>query len=154
MGMKALSIRQPWAWAVINAGKDIENRNWLTRLRGRFWVHAAKGVTRWEYEDAAETIEQVSGLVPPPLKDIERGGLIGSVDLVNCVTDSPSPWFGGRFGFVLIDPMPMEFFPLSGTLGFFDIVIGAEDSRYTARLREAQERIKIYNRDMLGQAGT
>lgn len=26
--MIALSIRQPWAWLIINAGKDIENRDW------------------------------------------------------------------------------------------------------------------------------
>ena len=32
--MKALSIRQPWAWAIINAGKDIENRQWPTKFRG------------------------------------------------------------------------------------------------------------------------
>lgn len=24
----ALSVRQPWAWAIIHAGKDIENRTW------------------------------------------------------------------------------------------------------------------------------
>lgn len=24
----ALSIRQPWAWAILCAGKDIENRSW------------------------------------------------------------------------------------------------------------------------------
>lgn len=26
----ALSIRQPWAWAILHAGKDIENRDWHT----------------------------------------------------------------------------------------------------------------------------
>ncbi len=25
--MLALSIRQPWAWAIIHAGKDVENRS-------------------------------------------------------------------------------------------------------------------------------
>ena len=29
--MKALSLRQPWAWAVVHAGKSIENRRWNTR---------------------------------------------------------------------------------------------------------------------------
>ena len=28
--MKALTIKQPWAWAIIHAGKDIENRDWVT----------------------------------------------------------------------------------------------------------------------------
>jgi hypothetical protein len=49
--MKALSIRQPWAWLILHAGKDIENRDWPTRFRGRFLIHAAKGMTRDEYEN-------------------------------------------------------------------------------------------------------
>ncbi len=31
----ALSIRQPWAWLIIHACKDVENRDWPTRVRGR-----------------------------------------------------------------------------------------------------------------------
>jgi len=50
--LPVLSIRQPWAWAIVHAGKDIENRNWPTRFRGRFLIHAAKGCTREEYLDA------------------------------------------------------------------------------------------------------
>lgn len=48
----ALSIRQPWAWLIIHGGKDIENRTWPTRFRGRVAVHAGKGMTRDEYEAA------------------------------------------------------------------------------------------------------
>ena len=32
----ALTIRQPWAWAILHASKDIENRGWSTNFRGRF----------------------------------------------------------------------------------------------------------------------
>ena len=39
--MKALSIRQPWAWLILHGGKDIENRTWATKLRGRVLIHAA-----------------------------------------------------------------------------------------------------------------
>jgi len=28
--MKAITIKQPWAWAIVFAGKDIENRSWRT----------------------------------------------------------------------------------------------------------------------------
>ena len=38
--MKALTLRPQWAWFVVNGHKDIENRSWPTRLRGRIWVHA------------------------------------------------------------------------------------------------------------------
>ena len=40
--MKVLSVRQPWAWAIIHGGKDVENRNWDTKFRGRLAIHAGK----------------------------------------------------------------------------------------------------------------
>ena len=52
--MLALSIRQPWAWLIVHGWKDIENRTWRTRVRGRFLIHAAKGMTNREYLDAIE----------------------------------------------------------------------------------------------------
>jgi hypothetical protein len=38
--MKALTPCPTWAWFVVNGYKDIENRSWPTRLRGRIWVDA------------------------------------------------------------------------------------------------------------------
>ena len=38
--MKALSIKQPWAWLICAGYKDIENRDWSTKFRGRIYVHA------------------------------------------------------------------------------------------------------------------
>lgn len=38
--MKALSVRQPWAWAITAAGKDVENRSWTTGYRGLVAIHA------------------------------------------------------------------------------------------------------------------
>lgn len=120
--MKALSIRQPWAWLILNAGKDIENRGWRTHLRGRVLIHAAKGMTREEYEIAAEARlpESVSF---PAFDSLERGGIVGSVEIVRCVISSPSPWFTGPYGFVLRDPQPMTFRPCRGSLGFFEVVL-------------------------------
>ncbi|WP_206002040.1 ASCH domain-containing protein [Paraburkholderia aromaticivorans] len=43
--MKALSIRQPWAWLIVKGHKDIENRTWSTRFRGRVLIHA--GARLW-----------------------------------------------------------------------------------------------------------
>jgi len=42
--MKALSIRQPWAFAIFRLGKDIENRTWATAHRGLLVIHAASRV--------------------------------------------------------------------------------------------------------------
>lgn len=118
----ALSIRRPWAWAIINAGKDIENRDWATRFRGTVCIHAAKGMTRDEYEDAADFIGRTTAWksLVPDRHALERGGIIGVAEIVGCVEASPSPWFFGRYGFVLANVQPVEFIPVRGALGFFD----------------------------------
>jgi len=120
--MLALSIRQPWASLIINHGKDIENRGWSTRVRGRILVHAAKGCSRTELQDGLHTASMTLGhRVVAELESIQRGGFIGTVEIVDCVTDSDTPWFYGPFGFVLRDPQPIDFVPWRGQLGFFDV---------------------------------
>lgn len=121
--MKALSIRQPWAWLILNAGKDVENRDWPTPFRGRFLIHASKGMTREEYENGSDMLWLDPGVQLPPFEKLERGGIVGSVELVDCVEESESEWFFGRYGFVLRDPQPMIFEPCKGRLGFFNIDI-------------------------------
>lgn len=124
--MKALSIRQPWAWLIMNAGKDIENRVWNTPVRGRVLVHAAKGMTVDEFEDADAFAAKITHNYDrigkyPVFEDLERGGIVGSVEIVDCVRVSGSPWFVGPFGFILRDPQPLPFRPLKGALGFFEV---------------------------------
>jgi hypothetical protein len=131
--MKALSIRQPWAWLILHAGKDIENRDWPTQLRGRFLIHASKGMTREEYEDGAETYWIIAHKVLPHFQMLDRGGIVGSVDLVDCVQASKSLWFFGRYGFVLRDPKPLPFEPVRGALGFFEVPSNTELSRARRR---------------------
>lgn len=120
--MKALSIRQPWAWLILNAGKDIENRDWHTPVRGRVLVHAGKGMTRDEYEGAADTLAVIRPeLELPPLEALERGGIVGEVEIIDCVHHSNSPWFFGNYGFVLRNAKPITFRPFRGMLGFFEV---------------------------------
>lgn len=119
--MKALSIRQPWAWLIVHAGKNIENRSWRTHYRGRFLVHAAKGMTRQEYDDAKAWAHACGVSEVPAFRDLKRGGVIGSVELVNVLDHSDSPWFMGPKAFVLRDPQPLAFMPLRGRLGFFEV---------------------------------
>ena len=118
----ALSIRQPWAWLILYAGKDIENRDWPTKHRGPFLIHASKGMTRDEYENGLNTLDEIRpSLALPPFEDLPRGGIVGSVILADCVNDSDSPWFFGDFGFVLRDATPLPFRPYKGALGFFRV---------------------------------
>ena len=118
--MKALSIRQPWAWLIIYAGKDIENRVWRSYYRGPILVHASSGMTPAEYEDAEDFAHSI-GVELPAFEQLPRGGIVGSVDVIDCVSQSQSRWFNGPFGFVLSNPKALEFRPLPGKLGFFDV---------------------------------
>ncbi len=122
----ALSIRQPWAWAIINAGKDIENRDWSTRFRGPVCIHAAKGMTKGEFNSFIDLARvylreghwKEGAWVPFP-EDLQKGGIVGTAEIVDCVEASNSPWFSGRYGFVLRNVQPVEFIPCRGALGFF-----------------------------------
>lgn len=123
--MRALSIRQPWAWAIIHAGKDIENRSWPTNYRGPFLIHAAKAMTRREYDDCLHACIIATGRFPgdlaiPAFDQLERGGIVGKARIVDCISSSQSPWFFGPYGFVLADVEPVTFQPCKGALGFFN----------------------------------
>ncbi len=48
--MKALAVRQPYAWLIVNEHKKVEYRPWLTHYRGRFFVHANKAIDNAEVE--------------------------------------------------------------------------------------------------------
>ena len=111
--MKALSIQQPWAWAILN-GKDIENRSWYTPVRGRILIHAGK---KLDY-DGVMFLQTMNVIAP---KNLPLGGIVGSVELVDCVTKSDSPWFFGKYGFVLKNPVELPFVQYRGQLGFFDV---------------------------------
>lgn len=123
--MKALSIRQPSAWLIVNGHKDIENRDWATSYRGPILVHASKGMTRDEYQDAADTARAATnGLVKlPPFEELERGGIVGRATITGCVAAHPSPWFFGKFGFVLEARFPLPFQPCRGHLSFFEVPV-------------------------------
>lgn len=43
-GPRAITVRQPWAWAIAHRGKDVENREWATSWTGPLLIHAGKGI--------------------------------------------------------------------------------------------------------------
>lgn len=131
--MKALSIRQPWAWLIVNGYKAVENRDWNTNFRGEFLIHASKGMTRMEYDSCQgfcwRGLEPTKQVTLPPFEDMERGGIVGIASLVNVVherekhllTECDKPWFFGEYGFILDNVRPLPFMPLKGALGFFNV---------------------------------
>ena len=119
--MKALSIKQPWAWAILN-GKPIENRNWPTRLRGPFLIHTGKTFDHEGYKFILDYRDMLFPLIEIPSRDgFKMGGIIGKAKIVNCVDSHNSPFFFGPWGFVLKDIESLPFYPCKGKLGFFNV---------------------------------
>lgn len=117
--IRALSIRQPWAWLIVNGYKDIENREWKTNYRGRVLIHVGKNLDK---EFCPIGLPPAADLAVQAVKDgLDLGGVIGVAEIVDCVEESTSPWFFGKFGFVLKNARPLPFFPVKGQQGFFGV---------------------------------
>lgn len=122
--MLALSVKQPWAWFILHAGKDCENRSWkfLSKFKGNLLIHAGKGMTKEEYNSAVQFARSIGVVMPiPAFEDIKRGGIIGMVEVVNHVRYHKSKWFEGPTAFVLRNPYPLPFRPYAGQLGMFEV---------------------------------
>lgn len=124
-GPKALSIRQPWAWAIIYGGKDVENRSEAAAkvmahaIGRRIFIHAAKSFNRRDFEENLDLLRD-RGLEPPPREAFKFGGVIGSVKLAKIVRSNYySRWFIGPCGLELEDPRPCPFFEIRGQLNLF-----------------------------------
>lgn len=116
--MKALSIRQPWAWLICAGHKPVENRTWQTAYRGELLIHAGQ---QFDDEGAATVLAVFPELEDLMPKQFELGGIVGAATLVDCVTSHPSRWFTGPNGLVLRDARPLPFRPWRGQLGMFDV---------------------------------
>ncbi len=130
--VKCLSIQQPHAWLIMHAneylkGKGIENRDWPTSFRGCILVHAGKKpdeslYSRYTGAFLKPTIGRFASLFPDDFAEranaeIQMGGLVGCVTIVDCVRSSSSPWFVGRYGFMLADPVPLLLCPIEDNQG-------------------------------------
>jgi hypothetical protein len=119
--MLALSIRQPWAWAIIHAGKDVENRSEnmarrAERLIGQIiLIHAGKTVDSGGFN----TLENF-GIAYPD--DLPLGGIVGSARIEAVVRRHPSRWAKrGEWQIVLANARPRPFRLCRGQLGFFRV---------------------------------
>ena len=78
--MRILTVRQPWAWAIIHAGKDVENRsrNIAGYYRGPVAIHA--GLAPFEQHNMASRAHHDAHGTEVPTA-IGFGAIIGVVDL-------------------------------------------------------------------------
>lgn len=146
--LKALTIRAPWAWAIAQGWKRVENRSWATRFRGRIAIHAA--VSKESDEDAAATFDALE--IEPP-SEFVRGAIIGTVELVDVL---PLDEFLRRFGddrfdrgfalgplcWVLREPRLCVPTPCSGNFQLWSVARRLELDRERAERRKGGERSK------------
>ncbi|WP_102158695.1 ASCH domain-containing protein [Zhihengliuella halotolerans] len=123
--MKALTVRQPWAWAIISGAKTVENRTRRTHHRGRIAIHVAKRPD----PDAIWDQEAIPA---------NFGNVIGTVEIVGChhaddcarhltrkegpYTEHCSPFANpDAWHWELAGARPVTPFPATGKLGLWQI---------------------------------
>ena len=129
----ALSVRQPWAWALLFGGKNVENRTWSTHRRGRIWIHASKREIADDVDYAVRLV--ANGWSCDTDRALEhyrehdhRGAILGSLNLTGCrhidelPADDPlhrSRWVQGPWLWLLEEPAACDPRPMPGRLGLW-----------------------------------
>lgn len=135
--MKAITLYQPFAQAIVLGLKAFETRPRQTHIRGRIAVHAALKdplATGWM---PPERIQAVNALLAAcgekPVPALPRGVVVGTVELVDClpvelVRDSLpeaerllGDYGDGRFAWQLRAPVLFDHpFPARGSQGWWN----------------------------------
>jgi hypothetical protein len=125
--VKALTIRQPYADAIVHGPKRVENRTRRTHLRGPILIHA--GATTYAAVGRL-AIEEITGQDPDTTWPGVRGAIIGTARLTGChiadgccrpwgqtntIRSEPYTWHW-TLADVLALPEPV---PAKGALGFW-----------------------------------
>ena len=153
--MKVLSVRQPWAYLIVEGYKDIENRKWYTNHRGPLLIHASQAMEPDDFLKQRQYIESAGIVIP---EDLPRGAIVGSVNLTEVYSDGRdenlldiydgkgSPWFEGPYGFEMADAVQFhQPIPYRGSLGIRE----ASDANLTGDLFESLEDAPEFNEYLL-----
>lgn len=132
--IKALSLKQPYAWMIANGHLLVDDRRWGTGYRGPLLIHASNGF----YPEYYHFISTRTDIPIPPREQLEHGGIVGIANLVACCKPGDVPanvspiqraHFGGVhqdcYGFLMGNARPLPFIPCSGKLGIFEIDLDA-----------------------------
>jgi len=133
--MRILTVRQPWAWAIVHAGKDVENRssNIAGDYRGPVAIHAGVKNNQGDVAVIFETAPDAKSLVEKLTDKLVYGSIIGIIDLIDvhkcfgrergCISATGeqvcSPWAldSEKYHLVLANPRPIEPIKYKGFLG-------------------------------------
>ncbi len=128
-GLRALTVRQPWAGLLAAGVKPVENRTWRTSARGELWLHAGAGadpIAEWMYGHLIHA-ENTAGA-----QIWARGAVIALAELTGVHRDTgccepwgqPDQWHWEiRPVRVLAVPVPAR-----GALGIWQLDAGLVDS--------------------------
>lgn len=95
--MKTISIKQPWAHLICTPREDnpqfgiknIENRTWPTKFRGKVLVHAS---AKFDYSIFSLDTDSEIWQSFIRTSNYPTGAIIGSVEIVDCVINHSSIW--------------------------------------------------------------
>jgi hypothetical protein len=107
-----LTLQQPWATAIRDLGKRVENRSW--RPPDRFVgeviaIHAGRTFR----EDAADWLAARTGRMVRR-STVPLGAVVALARIKEVVTEQDDPWFVGPYGWVLEDVVPLFPVPCLG----------------------------------------
>jgi hypothetical protein len=122
--VKAITLRQPWAWLVAAGIKRIENRGWLPSEPGWIAIHAGHGLDKDEMDSvrARLTPAELEAFEIAVSRGFPRGGIVAVAFTAGFITeacDAPlgqSRWFSGPNGWVLERVQMVDFIPCRGAL--------------------------------------
>lgn len=118
---RAISIKQPWAWALAEGLKDCENRSRKMCQPGWYFIHAGQSMDIQGYRSHRAAIEQKTGATLPqlPAERLDIGGVVGAMRVKEWVQTSESPWFAGPWAAVIDAAVKLPFQAGPGLLGVF-----------------------------------
>jgi hypothetical protein len=133
--MKAITVRQPWAWAIIYGGKNVENRPQPWRYRGPLAIHAGVRISMrgQQFAPLKQAWQAWTAEHGRPDPYWPTGAVIGLVAVVDCHEENGccAPWGERSVGdrktmhLVLEDPYPLpEPIPMRGGQGLWKLPPG------------------------------
>ncbi len=153
--MKALSFSQPWLWAVLHAGKHVENRSWappIHMIDQRIALHAAAS---WDcdrkYSARSGLVSAYHGVLtpigyllalgfePPSRLALYDTGVICATAVIDRIVtedrtlpEDQKRWFFGTYGWILRDVRLLNT-PVvaTGKLGLWEVPQDANDAIFT-----------------------
>jgi len=112
--MRILTVRQPYASCIIHRCKAVENRSRSTPYRGIVLIlSSTKLFTDERAQEAAHRCFGNADYIDDR-EHYPRGGIIGVAELHDVVTEDPSWWFTGPFGYLLRKAKSIPFIRCDG----------------------------------------